>query len=93
MMAGEAGVRADGMSLDLAGRIFRQLMSFLVSLIMTFLGLTAVTFLIGRLTRIDPVLAVVGDKASKQVYDQAYIALGLDEPLLPWNLTAILHRI
>jgi peptide/nickel transport system permease protein len=67
---------------DLAGRIARQFMSFVVSLIMTFLGLTAVTFLIGRLTRIDPVLAVVGDKASKQVYDQAFKAMGLDKPLI-----------
>ena len=76
---------------DLAGRIFRQLLSFTVSLLMTFLGLTAVTFLIGRLTRIDPVLAVVGDKASKEVYDQAFKAMGLDSVLvitheLPDNL-------
>ena len=32
---------------------------------MTFVGLTAVTFFISRLTRIDPVLSVVGDKATK----------------------------
>ncbi|MEI8178256.1 ABC transporter permease [Aestuariivirga sp.] len=66
----------------MAGRIFRQLLSFAVTLIMTFIGLTAVTFLIGRLTRIDPVLAVVGDKASKQVYDQTFHAMGLDKPLV-----------
>ncbi|MCX7349470.1 MAG: ABC transporter permease [Alphaproteobacteria bacterium] len=66
----------------MAGRIFRQLLSFAVTLIMTFIGLTAVTFLIGRLTRIDPVLAVVGDKASKQVYDQTFHAMGLDKPLI-----------
>jgi peptide/nickel transport system permease protein len=60
----------------------RQAATFLASLSLTFVGLTAVTFFIGRLTKIDPVLAVVGDKASKEVYDQAYLALGLDRPLI-----------
>ena len=31
----------------------------------TFLGLTCVTFRIGRIIPIDPVLAIVGDKASR----------------------------
>lgn len=70
------------MGAGMAGRIFRQLLSFAATLVMTFLGLTGVTFLIGRLTRIDPVLAVVGDKASKAVYDQTYQAMGLDKPLI-----------
>ena len=65
-----------------ARRMFRQLVSFCVTLVLTFIGLTAVTFLISRLTHIDPVLAVVGDKASKDVYDQAYHAMGLDQPLV-----------
>ena len=56
--------------------------SFLVTLILTFLGLTAVTFVISRMTRIDPVLAIVGDKASQDVYDKTFIALGLDKPLI-----------
>ena len=56
--------------------------SFLVTLILTFLGLTAVTFVISRMTRIDPVLAIVGDKASQVVYDKTFIALGLDKPLI-----------
>ena len=30
---------------------------------------------------VDPVLAVVGDRASQSTYDAAYIALGLDKPL------------
>lgn len=55
--------------------------AFVASLVLTFLGLTAITFLIGRLTKIDPVLAIVGDKASKEVYDKAYIMLGLDKPM------------
>ncbi len=60
----------------------RQAATFLASLALTFVGLTAVTFFIGRLTKIDPVLAVVGDKASKEVYDQTFLALGLDRPLI-----------
>ena len=46
------------------------------------IGLTAVTFFISRLTNIDPVLAVVGDKATQAAYDSAYQALGLDQPLI-----------
>lgn len=65
-----------------AAAAVRQLLSFIASLAFTFIGLTAVTFFIGRLTHIDPVLAVVGDKASKEVYDNAYVALGLDKPLI-----------
>ena len=47
---------------------------FVVSLFVTFVGLTAVTFFISRLTKIDPVLSVVGDKATKATYDNAYKA-------------------
>ncbi len=65
-----------------ATRIARRVASFLATLAVTFVGLTAVTFFISRLTKIDPVLAVVGDKATPQAYDQAYHALGLDQPLV-----------
>jgi peptide/nickel transport system permease protein len=47
----------------------------------TLLGLIAVTFFIGRVVPIDPVLAIVGDRASPQVYERAYKELGLDQPL------------
>ena len=47
----------------------------------TMLGLLLVTFLIGRVIPIDPVLAVVGDRAPPDVYEKARIALGLDKPL------------
>ena len=47
----------------------------------TFLGLLLVTFLIGRVVPIDPVLAVVGDKASAQVYERVRLELGLHLPL------------
>jgi peptide/nickel transport system permease protein len=52
-----------------------------LTLAVTFLGLLLVTFLIGRVVPIDPVLAVVGDRASAEVYGKARAALGLDLPL------------
>lgn len=48
----------------------------------TMLGLLFVTFIIGRVMPIDPVLAVVGERASAETYRQTYEALGLDQPLL-----------
>ena len=64
------------------GQAAKRAFSFVTSLVLTFLGLTAITFLISRLTKIDPVLAIVGDKASQDVYNNAYITLGLDRPLI-----------
>lgn len=49
---------------------------------LTFLGLLAVTFLIGRVVPIDPVLAVVGDRAPRETYEAARLAMGLDDPLI-----------
>ncbi|MHB1104176.1 MAG: ABC transporter permease [Devosia sp.] len=64
-----------------AATVVRRTGSFVASLLVTFVGLTAVTFFISRLTKIDPVLTVVGDKATKAAYDNAYKALGLDQSL------------
>lgn len=47
----------------------------------TLLGLLLVTFFIGRVIPVDPVLAVVGDRASAETYAAARAAMGLDEPL------------
>ena len=61
--------------------LLRRVGSFIVTLAVTFVGLTAVTFFISRLTKIDPDLAVVGDNATKGAYDAAFKALGLDQPV------------
>jgi len=53
----------------------------IASLILTFIGLTAITFTIGRVMPADPVLAIVGDRASQEVYDQVFLQLGLDQPI------------
>ena len=52
------------------------------SIAITMLGLLFVTFVIGRVMPIDPVLAVVGERASQEVYDQVFIDMGLDRPIL-----------
>jgi len=58
-----------------------KILGVLSSLLLTFIGLTAITFVIGRLMPADPVLAIVGDRASQEVYDQVYLQLGLDKPV------------
>jgi len=55
---------------------------FLLTVAMTFLGLLAITFVIGRVVPIDPVIAVVGDRASKETYEATRLAMGLDDPLI-----------
>ena len=57
------------------------------SILATLLGLLLVTFLIGRVIPIDPVLAVVGDRASADVYARARLDMGLDRPL--WEQFAL----
>ena len=55
---------------------------FVIVTALTLLGLLAITFFIGRVVPIDPVLAVVGDRATQEQYDAARIAMGLDRPLI-----------
>ena len=40
-----------------------------------------ITFLIGRVVPIDPVLAVVGDRAPQDVVERTRREMGLDRPL------------
>lgn len=54
----------------------------LITLALTFLGLLAITFTIGRVVPIDPVLAVVGDRASIETYNAVRAEMGLDDPLV-----------
>ncbi len=60
----------------------RGLVITLFSISITMLGLLLVTFLIGRVMPIDPVLAVVGERASQEQYDAVFKDLGLDKPLI-----------
>ena len=53
----------------------------LAAVFATLVGLLFVTFFIGRILPIDPVLAVVGERADQEVYEAARTAMGLDRPL------------
>ncbi|MCX8995918.1 ABC transporter permease [Rhizobiaceae bacterium BDR2-2] len=55
---------------------------FLVTVITTFLGLLAVTFFIGRVIPVDPVLAIVGDRAPAHLVERTREELGLNRPLI-----------
>lgn len=59
-----------------------QLAWFAATVALTFLGLLAITFVIGRVVPIDPVLAVVGDRAPRAVYEAARARMGLDDPVI-----------
>ncbi|MUZ59376.1 ABC transporter permease subunit [Agrobacterium vitis] len=75
-MQASAGRRRD--------RQFKRLKAvagFFVTVATTYLGLLAVTFFIGRVIPIDPVLAVLGDRAPQAVVEQTRRAMGLDQPL------------
>ena len=59
-----------------------MLASSLASIPVTLFGLALVTFLIGRVMPIDPVIAIAGDHAPPDVVARIRDQLGLDRPLL-----------
>ena len=61
---------------------FRGALRLLLTAFVTLLGLLFLTFMMGRLLPADPVVAVVGHEASREVYDRVYHELGLDRPVL-----------
>ncbi|WP_232077928.1 ABC transporter permease [Burkholderia sp. THE68] len=63
-------------------RIALALARWIAMLAITFTGLLAITFFIGRKIPIDPVLAILGDRASASAYAAARLRLGLDKPLI-----------
>ena len=60
---------------------WRALAATAASVPITLFGLALVTFLIGRVVPIDPVLAIVGDRAPQDVVERTRLELGLDRPL------------
>jgi peptide/nickel transport system permease protein len=64
------------------GRVPLALARWIAMLVITFTGLLAITFFIGRKIPIDPVLAILGDRASASAYAAARLRLGLDKPLI-----------
>jgi peptide/nickel transport system permease protein len=53
----------------------------LVSTALTLLGLLVLTFFIGRVMPVDPVLALVGPDADASMYKEAAARLGVDQPV------------
>jgi peptide/nickel transport system permease protein len=75
-------------------RFIYALLRFLATLALTFLGLICVTFVIGRVVPIDPVLAFVGNRALPQLYAKVRAEMGVDLPLYQqfWHyLVKVLH--
>ncbi|MGN8021648.1 ABC transporter permease [Phyllobacterium sp. 22229] len=60
----------------------KNLSSLLGSVFLTLLGLTVITFMIGRVMPVDPVIAAVGDNAPEAVIARARIEMGLDQPVV-----------
>ena len=54
---------------------------FIATIALTYLGLMAVTFFIGRVIPVDPVLAIVGDRAPEHVVQRVREEMGLNKPL------------
>jgi peptide/nickel transport system permease protein len=85
---------------NLKGRRRSPFLQFLIkaaktlgAIAVTMLGLLFVTFFIGRVMPVDPVLSVVGERATKEIYDAAYIKLGLDKPLIVQFFTYVMDVI
>nr|WP_245749582.1 ABC transporter permease [Palleronia marisminoris] len=51
------------------------------SIFVTLFGLLILTFVIGRIMPADPVRAIVGEDATREVYETVYRQLGLDRPM------------
>ena len=56
--------------------------TWLITVAITLIGLAALTFFIGRVLPIDPVLSIVGEKATPEVYQRVYLELGLDKLII-----------
>jgi peptide/nickel transport system permease protein len=73
--------RSDGFAPGLLARGVR-IGSALLGIFVTLFGLALLTFLIGRTMPIDPVVAIVGDKAPADVVERIRLDLGLDRSLI-----------
>ena len=62
-------------------RALKVTLNFFWVIFLTYLGLLAVTFFIGRVIPVDPVLAIVGDRASEELMNRVREELGLNKPL------------
>lgn len=61
--------------------LIKSISGLAVALVLTLLGLAIVTFVLTRLSPVDPALQMVGDHASESTYQAARSELGLDRSL------------
>jgi peptide/nickel transport system permease protein len=71
-----------GRKSDRASALTGSVARFLLIVVTTYLGLLAVTFFIGRVIPIDPILAIVGDRAPAHVVERTREEMGLNRPLV-----------
>ena len=69
------------MKLKRALGAFNAIARFSVVVVLTLLGLLAVTFFIGRVIPVDPALAIAGDRAPEHVLQRVREELGLNLPI------------
>lgn len=62
-------------------RTLKRSLGLIGSVVVTLFGLLLVTFLIGRVVPIDPLLSIIGDRATPDTYARMRVELGLDLPL------------
>src|SRR5690348_2433703 len=51
------------------------------SILATLFGLLALTFFIGRMLPVDPIVSIIGEQADQSTYNMVYHQLGFDKPL------------
>ncbi len=70
--------------------MLRQIVGSVLSLVATFIGLLAVTFVISRVVPIDPAQALLGNRATQAQIDEAREQFGLNKPM--WEQFGIYTR-
>ncbi len=70
--------------------VIRQIAGSALSLVATFIGLLAVTFVISRVVPIDPAQALLGDRATQAQIEEAREQFGLNKPM--WEQFGIYTR-
>ena len=64
-----------------AARLAKQVGGTVFTLLITFIGLLAVTFFISRVVPTDPVMSILGERATQAQIDATRTSLGLDRPM------------
>ncbi len=64
------------------GHFARQSAATIFTLLITFIGLLAVTFFISRVIPTDPVMSILGERATEAQIAETRTALGLDRPMV-----------